>query len=207
MDHRQFDAVIRAWNLRRGATRRQGIAALIMALGGAASANLAHGGSPDRQGPCKSFERPDNICTRDSDCCTDVCDLEAGLTNRDGLGRCRCKQANESCTADHNCCQRGARPQVCVHGVCGRASKPRPRPTSTPTPAPTSTPTSTPTPTPTSTPTPSCDSVNCPLGCCSGTTCVLYANQNNTSCGSGGIACQPCIGGAICSTGNGQCLN
>jgi len=45
---------------------------------------------------------------------------------------------------------------------------------------------------------------NCANGCCLGTLCVPYANQNNSTCGTGAAMCQACQGGATCN-GSGVC--
>jgi hypothetical protein len=53
-----------------------------------------------------------NRCTKNSDCCTDIC--ERDLTNKDKLGRCRCKRVNDSCVSNANCCAGSS----CKQGVC-----------------------------------------------------------------------------------------
>ena len=40
-----------------------------------------------------------------------------------------------------------------------------------------------------------CDATSCPNGCCSGSTCVPYASEWNSSCGTGGAACAACASG------------
>jgi hypothetical protein len=50
----------------------------------------------------------------------------------------------------------------------------------------------------------SCSSANCPSGCCNGSTCVPYANENNNQCGASGAACAACGTGLSCN-GSGQC--
>lgn len=176
MGHRQFDAAVRALRQHGGATRRHGIlAALAIIFGGGAGVSLArgrNGGHPGSEGPCKGLKRPDNICKRDRDCCTEVCNLDAGRANDDGLGRCRCKRAGESCTADRNCCRRGARPLACVSGVCGSSG-----------------------------PAGSCDGGNCADGCCRGSRCVPFAGQNDGLCGMLGMTCAACNAGSRCVNG------
>ena len=49
-----------------------------------------------------------------------------------------------------------------------------------------------------------CDATSCPSGCCNGTSCVLYAAENATLCGTGGAACASCANG-VCDTTNGTC--
>jgi hypothetical protein len=48
---------------------------------------------------------------------------------------------------------------------------------------------------------PVCDATTCPQGCCNGTTCVPYANQDAGTCGTGGAACLPCLQGDSCLDG------
>jgi hypothetical protein len=74
---------------------------------------------PRREGPCGDFSRADNICSADGDCCTGICNTSLGRNNKDGLGRCRCRNRGDACTADRNCCRRRNQQMVCVEGVCG----------------------------------------------------------------------------------------
>ncbi len=50
-------------------------------------------------------------------------------------------------------------------------------------------------------PVPTCNSGNC-AGCCSGTTCVLLAQQSEAQCGKAGAACAGCATGSVCSQGS-----
>ena len=49
-----------------------------------------------------------------------------------------------------------------------------------------------------------CDAASCPNGCCSGNTCVAFANQSGASCGAG-AACAACGSGTGCDTTSGKC--
>ena len=49
-----------------------------------------------------------------------------------------------------------------------------------------------------------CTSTSCPNGCCSGTTCVAFASQNDSSCGDNGVSCAACPNNRNCS--GGACL-
>jgi DNA-binding beta-propeller fold protein YncE len=125
MDEQRFDAALRA--LGCGSTRRQAIAGALGALFGggvldaAARKNDKNKGkgrnpsAPGAEGPCGNGSRKDNICTKDTQCCTGICNTKAGKKNKDGQGRCRCVKRGKPCTADRNCC--GGR--ACTGGVCG----------------------------------------------------------------------------------------
>ncbi|MGI9252801.1 MAG: hypothetical protein ACR2J8_03575, partial [Thermomicrobiales bacterium] len=126
MDQSSFDRIARL--LGGATTRRSGLqAALGAAFGlGVAGADAKSGGKsrdkhrggnrrPAVEGPCGNGSRKDNICTRDKDCCTDICNVKAGKKNIDGKGRCRCHRRGKACKADKNCCNT----LTCVNGVCG----------------------------------------------------------------------------------------
>ena len=120
MDSRRFDELVAL--LARGLTRRTatGAIATLMAAGiGESSEAKRHGrdhGSdrgkapgnadrkPDAEGPCGDGGRADNRCTRDSQCCTGICEMSTGKHNRDGEGRCRCRKRQQACTDDRTCC-------------------------------------------------------------------------------------------------------
>jgi hypothetical protein len=139
MDHSSFDRLAR---LLGGATsRRDGLKAAIgatLGLGVLADASAkSHGpsrgkGGPAAEGPCKSTKRPDNICTKNSQCCTGLCNTKTGKKNKDGKGRCRCVSKGGTCTANRNCCSRGNQQMTCNNGICGN-----PAPACTPTVCPT----------------------------------------------------------------------
>jgi hypothetical protein len=74
-------------------------------------------GKPDAEGPCKSTKRPDNICTRDKQCCTGYCDTSTGKKNKDGKGRCRYLKQGERCTKGQQCAPKLA----CQDGTCRKA--------------------------------------------------------------------------------------
>lgn len=132
MEGRQFDRIARA--LAAAATRRAGLAALIGSVAGAGSAAAIAAArprgrrTPGAEGPCKSTRRPDNVCTRDSECCTNICNRKTGDRNRDRKGRCRCIRRGGPCTATHNCCSRAGQQMVCTRGVCGEANPAPPPP-------------------------------------------------------------------------------
>jgi len=51
-----------------------------------------------------------------------------------------------------------------------------------------------------------CDGTTCASGCCFNDTCVPYASQTGTACGTGGVACAPCVAPNLtCNTGTGAC--
>jgi DNA-binding beta-propeller fold protein YncE len=138
MVERRVDNALRA--LRTGSTRRQGLAAMLGALfGGARLANASGSatdrslrprgepGSRDRQrrrpnpeGPCGDGSRAANICAKNSQCCTGVCNTKAGRKNIDGQGRCRCLKKGKACSASRNCCNE----MTCYQGVCSRGCNP-----------------------------------------------------------------------------------
>jgi hypothetical protein len=187
MDHQQFDRIARL--LGADISRRDGIKAALVAFGGAIPATGAEAGPKRKhdggkgaktEGPCGDGGRKDNICARDSQCCTGVCDLSKGKTNRDRKGRCRCIRRGNACSEDRNCC-RGA----CRDNICGSSG-----------------------PTPPPPPPPACASTCANTGCCDGETCVSTASMTNSVCGTGtdgatcvacGAAPNGCCGG-VCGT-------
>jgi hypothetical protein len=176
MDQERFDRIVRLFG--RATTRRAGIGALaalaasVLVRGDAEQADAKAGRKhPKPEGPCGDGKRKDNICTKDKNCCTGICDTDAGKKNKDGKGRCRCVTKGNLCFEDKNCCNGRA----CTKGVCG----------GTPTP-------------------PTCDATSCAGGCCNGTTCVAYASQSTSQCGTGGVACAACTGSDTCN-GSGVC--
>jgi hypothetical protein len=185
MDDRRFDDLIRALN--SSLNRRRGVAAALgMLFAGTAAAADARNqrdkgngkgtGGPKAEGPCGDGSRKDNICTKDSDCCTGICNIQTGQTNKDRKGRCRCVKRGKACTADKNCC--GGR--TCQQGVCA-GSNPGPGPGPDPT--------------------PTCDAATCPDGCCALGLCVPYTGQTSAGCGTGGAACSACTNGDTCVSG------
>lgn len=52
---------------------------------------------------------------------------------------------------------------------------------------------------------PACNPDTCPNGCCDGYTCIPYADQDDTRCGSGGRGCNACADTATCV--NGTCVD
>ena len=134
MEQERFDRLTRL--LAGGATtRRAGVKAALAALAGLGMSEVAakpqgggtkrdrtgaagqrDGNRPDAQGPCKSTKRPDNICTKSSQCCTGYCDTSKGSTNKDAKGRCRYLQAGMRCKSGQQCAKRLA----CVDGACER---------------------------------------------------------------------------------------
>jgi hypothetical protein len=118
MDEQRFDAALRA--LQAGTTRRRGLAAALgLILGGVgldASAKGKDRDKPGTEGPCGNGSRKANICKKNSDCCTGVCNTKLGKKNRDKTGRCRCIQQGKTCKTDKNCCG----DMTCSNGVCGK---------------------------------------------------------------------------------------
>jgi hypothetical protein len=123
MDHASFDRAARV--LGTAISRRAGLASAVATILGvstlpvavAAAAAAAPSRKPRPQGPCGSGKRKDNICTKDSDCCTGICNTRAGKANKDKKGRCRCVRQGGACKVDKNCCQKS-----CVDGICGSAA-------------------------------------------------------------------------------------
>ncbi|MFM9106620.1 MAG: hypothetical protein ACKOWF_07970 [Chloroflexota bacterium] len=115
MDDTRFDDASRA--LGAAISRRSGVAALAALLGAAAAERAgARRRKPARpEGPCGDGSRKDNVCTKDSQCCTGNCDKSLSLTNRDGKGRCRCVRWGEKCTPEQTCCGKN----VCTDKRCG----------------------------------------------------------------------------------------
>jgi hypothetical protein len=122
MDDRNFDAMSRS--LAGAMSRRSGLAALAALIGSPAVQRIADTGmasaagrarGPKIEGPCGEGKRKDNVCTKDSECCSGICNTALGKKNRDGKGRCRCVKKAGSCSEDRNCC--GGR--ACTNGICG----------------------------------------------------------------------------------------
>ncbi|MFM9105365.1 MAG: right-handed parallel beta-helix repeat-containing protein [Chloroflexota bacterium] len=125
MDQSSFDRIARV--LGGAASRRAGLRA---ALGGLLGLSAAMPGmeadakaAPGRdkrkdrkpakpEGPCGDRSRKDNLCTKDSQCCTGYC--KRGLKNIDGKGRCRCLKKNKACKPNQTCCGRLS----CSNGRC-----------------------------------------------------------------------------------------
>jgi DNA-binding beta-propeller fold protein YncE len=136
MDEQRFDAALRA--LGQASSRRQAVAGVLAALFGGrrlAAADTGTGkdrskgkdrnrstgtGKPGAEGPCGNGSRKANICTRNKDCCTGLCNTKAGKTNKDGRGRCRCVPRGAACRESRNCCNRlSCRDGVCATGGSG----------------------------------------------------------------------------------------
>jgi parallel beta-helix repeat protein len=122
MDEQRFDAALRSLGAATG--RRQAIAgALGVLFGGGLLEAVAKGKGkgtgagrerPGTEGPCGNGSRKANICTKDKDCCTGLCNTKAGKKNKDGKGRCRCVQKGKACKTSKNCCNG----MKCSKGVC-----------------------------------------------------------------------------------------
>ena len=126
MDDLSFDRLARV--LGSAVTRRAGFGAAIAALLPAAAAGRGHGRrgkgngkdrapsrDPRPEGPCGDGSRKDNVCTKDSQCCTNLCNKKIGKKNLDGKGRCRCLRRGKKCKSTSNCCKH----LTCSGGVCG----------------------------------------------------------------------------------------
>jgi hypothetical protein len=129
MEQSSFDRIARL--LGGAATRRTGLkAALGAALGlglltpadtGAKQTGTGKNkGKPGKEGPCGNGSRKANICKKDKDCCTGLCNTKLGKKNRDGKGRCRCVSKGSTCTANRNCCNT----LVCTDGACAAPCAP-----------------------------------------------------------------------------------
>lgn len=122
MDQSSFDRIARL--LGSAATRRVGLAAAagILASGIAASASASAAGTrvrrrrPAPEGPCGDGSRKANLCDRNDECCTGVCELGKNPKKnaKDGRGRCRCIRWGRPCKQDRNCCN-----SFCIDGICG----------------------------------------------------------------------------------------
>jgi hypothetical protein len=199
MDARRFDILTRA--LGEGSSRRSvmGLLGIIAAAPLAVAAGSRR--RPKPEGPCGDFSRKDNICAKNGDCCTNICNTDVGKTNKDGKGRCRCVRRGRACTEDRNCCSRRGQQMTCnpvltpvggkaaTEKVCGLAAPfgPTPQPL-------------TPTPTPTLGPT--CGPTTCPLGCCADDECVSQRDQDDETCGTNGQICIECSVGLECLSGS-----
>jgi hypothetical protein len=115
MDQGSFDRLAAA--IGSASSRRAAIAVALGAALGAASA-AARSRRPGAAGPCGDGSRADNRCTKNSDCCTNLCNTAVGKTNKDRDGRCRCVRRNGTCEEDRNCCHRRKQGMVCLSGVC-----------------------------------------------------------------------------------------
>ncbi|MGI9254513.1 MAG: hypothetical protein ACR2J8_12260 [Thermomicrobiales bacterium] len=122
MDQSSFDRVARL--LGSATSRRAGLEAALGAVFGAgaltADASAKKRGHPSSEGPCGPT-RKDNACSRDSDCCTGLCNTRHAHRNTDKAGRCRCRQRGGACTETRNCCNSLG----CFGGVC-RSGPPQP---------------------------------------------------------------------------------
>ncbi len=118
MDQASFDRIART--LGAAVTRRAGLGAALAAAVAlpvtSTTASIASAARrPKPEGPCGNGSRKDNMCTKDSQCCTGVC--KKGIKNKDGKGRCRCVRRGKACKEDKNCCKGS-----CVGGFCGGAA-------------------------------------------------------------------------------------
>jgi hypothetical protein len=113
VDAGRFDTLV--CSLGGSASRRTLLGLLAGIAASPIAADAARRRRPGAEGPCGDGSRKDNICTKDKDCCTGICNTAAGKKNKDGKGRCRCVRKNGACTEDKNCC--GGR--ACEGGVCG----------------------------------------------------------------------------------------
>ncbi|MGI9254511.1 MAG: hypothetical protein ACR2J8_12250, partial [Thermomicrobiales bacterium] len=117
MDHLSFDRLARV--LGASSTRRAGLRALLAATLGAAASTPADARrdhhAPRPEGPCGDGSRKDNICTKNSQCCTGFCNT--AIKNADGKGRCRCVKKGKPCKKNTNCCHGSCIAGVCTPGV------------------------------------------------------------------------------------------
>jgi hypothetical protein len=143
VDQERFDRIAAA--LGGAATRRAGLKSALAVLAGLAAGTASgeteakgwqrgdgdrgkdrgrggrkHGGGAKVEGPCGDGTRKDNVCTKDSQCCTGYCDTSKGKKNKDGQGRCRCIRRGKSCTSKQTCCGK----LTCDGGVCGAGGVP-----------------------------------------------------------------------------------
>ena len=116
MDQKRFDELVR--RLSEHVSRRSVVTGAV--AGGIAATSVAidaRAGKPGKAGPCGDGKRKDNICKKNKDCCTGICDVKLGKKNKDGKGRCRCVRTGDACEQDKNCCN-----APCNGGVCGFVS-------------------------------------------------------------------------------------
>ncbi|MGI9254426.1 MAG: hypothetical protein ACR2J8_11810, partial [Thermomicrobiales bacterium] len=98
MDHQRFDRAARllaaTLNRRRQLAALLGVAASVAApIAPAVDARRR----PSSSGPCGNLGR-NNVCQRDSDCCTGHCWKRTGKLNR-----CRCLKRGETCHMGQTC--------------------------------------------------------------------------------------------------------
>lgn len=205
MDDARFDGLARL--LAKAGSRRAGVRAALGLVAGAvaglaaAETDAKKGtGGPSAQGPCGDGSVKQNRCTRNRQCCTNIC--ERNVKNKDKKGRCRCKKRGEACTEDRNCCVRGGQQMSCIDGICADQTCTPPQfcaddieccPGQVCTGE-------------VGTCTTPCSPTTCPNGCCSGTDCIPFADQPESygDCGTGGAACTQCAGacaGGVCTPG------
>lgn len=136
-------------------------------------------GCCDEQLSCLSpAEQDDNHCGSGGDRCSDCSGTAA--TDSCQQGACICAAAGVACPAGQQCstsgCQGSCQPDC--SGKCPGADDGCGN---------------------------SCAGNDCP-GCCQGTRCLVFAEQTDTGCGSGGEQCQDCqASGEICDTTTHTC--
>ncbi len=115
MDDRRFDSLTRSLGavLSRRVILPGLLAGLIPAITEGREKRRTKRRGFSAYGPCGNHGPVANRCARHRDCCTGVCDRNAGRK----YGRCRCRHAGQRCRQTRNCCQRGRR-LVCQNRRC-----------------------------------------------------------------------------------------
>lgn len=129
LDGHRFDSLTRA--LGALGTRRSlgslfvcltGLLALTPGVLEAASKKKKQRKNAKVEGPCGNGSGKANRCKRNRQCCTGYCQKGKKKRKKTGKkrkvqGRCRCRQAGQSCSEDRNCCpERTGR--ICKAGAC-----------------------------------------------------------------------------------------
>jgi hypothetical protein len=153
-------------------SRRTGIAAALGALGAAITGrNVADGAAAGTRRRGKG-PKPEGPCG-DGSAKDNSCKKDKDCcTGYCNNGRCRGVPLGGKCSAKQLC--RGK--AQCIGGICTRGNTPPPPPQG-------------------------CTAVTCASGCCDGTTCVAYASQDESTCGTAGAACAACGAGLFCHSG------
>lgn len=109
MDSDQFDALTQ-WTADK--VRRRGL------LGTITTIVVSSIATPKVAGKRKG-------CTRDWDCLSGYC--EKKRKKKRAKGSCQCRELNQTCRIDHNCCHPIGQPMGCIGGTCQNSERCVPR--------------------------------------------------------------------------------
>ena len=120
MDGHQFDCLVQRVATRITRRRTLGIlvtgaTALLSGYGQEQVTARKRGQRVTTEGPCGDGSIKANRCKRNVQCCTGYCDKTKG---KKPYGRCRCKNAGQSCQEDRNCCATAGQPMTCQDSIC-----------------------------------------------------------------------------------------